>query len=529
MTSRSTSASDADSVEAQPIAVRGAWGVEHAGAVARIDRFEGDVRRSLARAGHDFLILLASEPADGPPQSDVATVICSPASSLPSMVRETRPSYHAGPAEADVPLTPREIRLYRDGNLVSTTELDISPADVFCRSTVDFESLACELVRRRDEDQLMEKIARALSDPAERSHHKPTKILTALRRTLRHATACCKSLPEDVQDRVRSRLDRLRAVASARKPATAISAATPLYPDLHTLIEDIFLARALSARRDDAVRILRMQAFVEDAPVPQGADREVFLDYTSLIDRISFATLVSDPRQLPALIVAFDLFKRGYAKLYAAHHAGFWKKMTKLNQLLDDARPEAEALHRLNSISELTPALAVDSLVEYGSLVDDRIGCRLADAGADDLGDGPVCSECGITLADTPDSRAKDVVKRIERGLAGQMKRLASEAVRQLLQRSDDPRIDRFLKIVQASQVATLPDVLDDQLTGYLRRFLVEARLGLILEPLLTRVAHGAPPDRAEERAALRDIAGVLERALDNSRLALEQPRSASD
>jgi hypothetical protein len=55
--------------------------------------------------------------------------------------------------------------------------------------------------------------------------------------------------------------------------------------------------------------------------------------------------------------------------------------------------------------------------------------------------------------------------------------------------------------------------VLDDALTNYLRRFLLEARINAILDPMLEQVERGEMPDEAEARAKLTEMAGLIDRA----------------
>ncbi len=110
---------------------------------------------------------------------------------------------------------------------------------------------------------------------------------------------------------------------------------------------------------------------------------------------------------------------------------------------------------------------------------------------------------------------------RIERACDRQMARLSSSAIQQVLRRSSDPRIDQFLKMIQASQLSSLRAVLDDDLVGYLRRFLVESRIQDALEPILSRIQDGVPPNVDEAQSAMRDVTRVLQRAFQPARRAL--------
>ena len=72
-------------------------------------------------------------------------------------------------------------------------------------------------------------------------------------------------------------------------------------------------------------------------------------------------------------------------------------------------------------------------------------------------------------------------------------------------------------------QTCALPicAVLDDDLVGYLRRFLVESRIHDALEPILSRVQDGVPPNVDEAQSAMRDVTRVLQRAFQSAQRAL--------
>ncbi len=100
-------------------------------------------------------------------------------------------------------------------------------------------------------------------------------------------------------------------------------------------------------------------------------------------------------------------------------------------------------------------------------------------------------------------------------------------AVRQVIERSGDARVEQFLKVVQAAQLSSIPQILDGDLVGYFRRFLVEARIGQLLAPVLTRLEKGGVPRADQAQETLRDLARVLQRAFKASRRALPEPDAA--
>ena len=67
---------------------------------------------------------------------------------------------------------------------------------------------------------------------------------------------------------------------------------------------------------------------------------------------------------------------------------------------------------------------------------------------------------------------------------------------------------------MQAAQITTITEVLDDELVGYLRRFLLEARISTLLEPILDHVQDGDEDKESATRNALEKLADVLHRAI---------------
>ena len=114
-----------------------------------------------------------------------------------------------------------------------------------------------------------------------------------------------------------------------------------------------------------------------------------------------------------------------------------------------------------------------------------------------------------------------DVLSHIDRACHRQMARLSSSAVQQMLCNSNDARVDQFLKVVQASQLSSLSDILDDDLIGYLRRFLVEGRIETALRPIFDQLQEGVTPKVDEAKTAMREVSHILQRAFQAAQRAL--------
>ena len=117
--------------------------------------------------------------------------------------------------------------------------------------------------------------------------------------------------------------------------------------------------------------------------------------------------------------------------------------------------------------------MGVAELETYDSLSSSTWQCAQQDLEAA-LQDDPLCPTCSIALSNQPPSeQVANVVRDVERDLGGQQVRLAGEAVRRILARGGE-RIERFLEIVQASDLTGLALVLDDELLAFISDLLAE-------------------------------------------------------
>ena len=151
--------------------------------------------------------------------------------------------------------------------------------------------------------------------------------------------------------------------------------------------------------------------------------------------------------------------------------------MNQLASRLREWRERAAGLNRLDAISQLGPPISTDALDAYTQLAEQPSQCGSGPSEPPDLSTGIGCAKCDLRLGEAlPEAAVDDCLGSIDDAIRRQMNRLASAGVRQALARGNDPRIDRFLRVVQAAQISSLVEVLDDELTGFLRRFLIEAR-----------------------------------------------------
>jgi hypothetical protein len=314
----------------------------------------------------------------------------------------------------------------------------------------------------------------------------------------------------------RRALERLTAVA--RSPA--LGAVADLYPAPMALAEDIFLARCLLRDPPAALELAAMRDFLARAVVPERLS-ELAMDRTVSLEQISFATLWAEPHRLESMRATFEYFRGRFRAALLAQHASYWRDMRRLRLSLEDGEAAARALARLNSLEQLGRPLGEDALAQHGRLLAAVQDCPLVERLEDVLGVAASCPACGLTLADQPPSAEADaVLRRLSRALSQQMTRLSGEAVHRIIARARGERIEQFLQVVQASDLAGLVSVLDDELLEFLRDLLA-GEPATAAPPVLDRLRRAFPiVSEGEIEAATEVFRRLLQQAISEQRRA---------
>jgi hypothetical protein len=463
-------------------------------------------------AGEEFRIVLLREPLpEGTPTPECGVAVCAPdVATRPTLrVREAAVAYRARraparPREGDPGpvLAPEHAAALSRGRLVAYPTLDVNARDVFSpeEPSPRLLSLAEALLAQRVAEPYLRVLAAALTAPASPARSERAGLLAALEGLLRDARG--KSGP-DLSGRRQPRpagqampvraLDGLGELARAASLAAVAETARRLYPDPSALGEDVFLCRALVERSREAKELIRLRTFLAEAVVPDSRP-ELAMDRTVAQEQLSFAVLVAEGHRWSGIRATFDRFRGRYRAAYLEHHRQYWREALRLHAQLMDFAAKTYALRRLNTLTELGPPMGEEAVARYEELPG-RIGaCALALRQELELSQEARCPACGIALGEEPPwQEAEEVQHLLEKALSQQLRRLSSKAVRRVLLQSGEARMQEFLQVVQASQTQSLAQILDDELLGFLRRFLVEARLSEVLRPLVLKLQEPVP------------------------------------
>ena len=469
--------------------------------------------------GEDFRIVVLSAPPEGAISPEEGVVVIAPACRLASATVTARePTATCSAAEqADLTLSAKNLELLRQGSLLAATPLQVTAKDVFAGGEARLALLARDLLLSIAVAEYLSPIAMALSAPdaAKPASQERLEELKEL------ASTVGDSELGEKESELKKAVAHVLKLVNAANTEQFLASAERIYPDKRTLMEEVYMLRAFRQSPLEASELLSMRRFLQRAVLPADGT-ELAMDRTVVLEQMTFATLAVEPQRYPSAKALADSFRRKYVSSYREHHTRYWAEMVRLHARLREEQPHTDALRRLNTLTELGPAVGEGALAAYEELVTETAGCPLVDGVEEMLETEAVCPDCGLSLDQTaPVQRIDEVLSRTERACDRQMARLSSSAVQQVLRRSNDARVDQFLKVVQASQLSSLSDILDDELVGYLRRFLVECRIEDALRPIFDQLQEGVTPKVDEAQTAMREVSQVLQRAFQAARRAL--------
>jgi hypothetical protein len=278
------------------------------------------------------------------------------------------------------------------------------------------------------------------------------------------------------------------------------------------LAEDMSLHRRLCQLSEIAPEVLKVKAYL-DSVVLRESDGELTMDRLSLLEQLTLDNLLAAPHLWPSIEALFDWFKPRYGDIYQSFHSNYNRELASLHSGLLAVKVKLEALHRLNSITELGPPLAEELWHEYETLLAEARPCSATKVPIEEQ---PLCPYCGLTLNATPPRKIEQFLDRLHQALREQHRRLSAEAIRQILSQDKEHRVDQFIKVIQTSDLSSLANVLDDELVAFLRQLLAEAETTSQWCPILKTLSQKFPAiEEGQIDELLSEFARELRSAFD--------------
>jgi hypothetical protein len=277
----------------------------------------------------------------------------------------------------------------------------------------------------------------------------------------------------------RREVESLREAAALPYLDDAIVQARRTYDSAGAFKEAVFFARCLVRRPEQTLRALEFRRYAEAAVVSAdlpdlATDREVILS------RTTFEEFWKAPDHGAAAMVDWlQIWRKDFIFVYHDRHARHQALVQDAVQTVTGMFPAAEAVARLNGIAGLGAPLGIEAVAGVRALATLRACDIDAEALAEALESQPACPACSYELGQQrPSAEVQRLRVAIDRALAGQQTRLAQRVVSKLLLQpvnGGGERLERFIQVVQASDLTGLAMVLDEPLIDFLRRMVDEA------------------------------------------------------
>ena len=283
-----------------------------------------------------------------------------------------------------------------------------------------------------------------------------------------------RTIPNPIEDQLRTSFDRLSEVSGGVGFETVYELARGSYGDPQILLEELDMLRRLlylGASRSD---IVGTKSYLEGAAAAAG-HRQLSVDRSALLEQMSLPVLLAGVQSWPAVAAQVQEFKTRYRRAYITHHTFYQREVSQLLESLEDSHRKLHALSLLNSITELGEPVGVELDDRLNSLEQTMTLCHLSPQDIP-LQENPTCASCRLALGEVPPTQEQSRFDRdLRRALGEQNRRLSRALVDRILDDRVDQKLENFLKIVQASDLAALSNTLDYELALFIGQLLREA------------------------------------------------------
>lgn len=270
---------------------------------------------------------------------------------------------------------------------------------------------------------------------------------------------------------------------------------------------------ALTAQIGEAKRYLDQASLKEN-------DRELQAQRMTLLTQIDLASLAAQPHLWGSIWATFEDFKRRYRNEYQKFHRDTNEALLKIQQSLTNVPNQLRALSLLNGITELGPAIGEDLETRYSELSRGIEPCPVTDYLQVTVEAAPVCAACQRKIIYIPPVQAVEKFDRdLNRALADQQRRLASETIRRVLERGQGDALGQFLQVIQAANLTALVNVLDANIVNIIRDLLRQEQIVTVeskaMSALLRKYSSLEEKDIPQ---AVEDFRALLQKAFEEAR-----------
>jgi hypothetical protein len=274
------------------------------------------------------------------------------------------------------------------------------------------------------------------------------------------------------------------------------------YADPNALASDLAACQKITALADVTAQVVAAKGYLEGVVLPTGADKEMSADRAAILGQLQFSALAANPALWPSINDQYERFKDRYRSLYQIHHRDYNAQVAKLREQVEKTTRELDALRRLNGITEIGEPVGAQLEIQRTQLLGQLQVCSITDVNAIDVNAEPSCMACRLKLTgQSPTTQVYSFLEDLHSALQEQLRRLSTVAIQRILTEGGGDRVEKFLKVLRASDLSTLINVLDDDLTTFIRTLLREANIQTEASSVLQMLAAKYPVVEEEKVA----------------------------
>jgi hypothetical protein len=325
------------------------------------------------------------------------------------------------------------------------------------------------------------------------------------------------SVPQTLKE-IFARLFTLTAVSSYQEFDAVVRENYPerdSFASAHTQFEN---ARRV---RDQAFKLSQMAEYLRKACELDPAQE---FDRRSLLEMLNFQSMLKEPSVIGARQERFERWKAKYVQTYRKAHRAHYEAIDELARKLENLRPKANALVRMNSISELGPPLVGTTSVpqRLKELENALFRCPEAEEPGVD-GSDAICPKCQWRPSVKPPAAELDnVTSLISQGHADRFLRFKDATVSSILHKAAEqgqqPGLKELLQIIQLSNADQLAGFLNDELLAFLRKTLYDENLVSEQVPLSPIIQQVGAIEEGRVDEAISTIARLLTNAIKDAK-----------
>ncbi|MFQ6028379.1 MAG: DUF6079 family protein [Dehalococcoidia bacterium] len=278
-------------------------------------------------------------------------------------------------------------------------------------------------------------------------------------------------LPDPLES-TEAALERLSGLSGSNYLA-AHHAVRNTYPDLGQLEVDRNTLELLDRLSPHANDIEKTWSYLQRAAVPDSL-AQLSIEKQAVQAAVFQGTLLYLAQNWDALSHQISRFRTNYAVAYREHHEQQRQVLANYRRSFEEARLKLRALELLNTLEELGEKIGLGLRSELEALASALDSCSIEPQDLK-LEDDPHCLSCVLTLDQSLSTASlSGKLAEIDATLAEKNRALSNLVVERILTRSRgiNPRIQRFIAVVQASDLSALSNTISPDLVRFIRGML---------------------------------------------------------